>query len=96
METASADNSLLMPGTPAHSYKYYINRACQFYPCHKIADDGFNCLFCYCPLYAGECPGDPVMLQVNGKDLKDCSDCEFPHRADSYDDIIRCLMERIS
>lgn len=34
-------------------YKFFQNKACEFFPCHKGADpDAFNCLFCYCPLYA--------------------------------------------
>ena len=39
-------------------YAFFQNRACEFFPCHKGADaENFNCLFCYCPLYAlgGNC-----------------------------------------
>ena len=32
------------------SYRYFKNRACQYYPCHKGIEE-LNCLFCYCPLY---------------------------------------------
>jgi Zn-finger protein len=79
------------------SYRYFSNPSCEFYPCHKTGEvDSFNCLFCYCPLYAGECPGEPVIRIINGHSVKDCSDCQFPHHAENYDDIIRCLMERIS
>ena len=45
------------PGTEADSltenYKFINHRKCEFFPCHETSDeDGFNCLFCYCPLYA--------------------------------------------
>ena len=34
-------------------YSFFQNRECEYFPCHKDADpETFNCLFCYCPLYA--------------------------------------------
>ena len=34
-------------------YSYFSNKECEYFPCHKGADpENFNCLFCYCPLYA--------------------------------------------
>lgn len=34
-------------------YSYFSHKNCEFFPCHKGADpENFNCLFCYCPLYA--------------------------------------------
>ncbi len=67
------------------------NRACEYFPCHKTNDpDHFNCLFCYCPLYAGtDCGGNPTYLP-NG--IKDCSNCTVPHF--HYDRILAKLMER--
>ena len=36
-------------------YSFFQNRECEYFPCHKGADpETFNCLFCYCPLYALE------------------------------------------
>ena len=67
------------------NYKFINHRECEFFPCHETPDeDGFNCLFCYCPLYAlGEkCGGDYVYLDSG---IKDCSGCLRPHRRDSYD-----------
>mgnify|MGYP003176167018 CR=1 FL=1 len=33
-------------------FDFFQNRACEYFPCHKgVADEDFNCLFCYCPLY---------------------------------------------
>lgn len=66
-------------------YKFFQNKACEFFPCHKDADpDTFNCLFCYCPLYAlGEgCHG---AYRYTPSGIKDCSACLFPHRPESYD-----------
>ena len=69
-------------------YKFMQNRNCEYFPCHKgIPEQEFNCLFCYCPLYAlGEnCGGNCAFLE-NG--IKDCSGCLKPHRAENYDKIM--------
>ena len=42
-------------------FDFFQNRACEYFPCHKgVADEDFNCLFCYCPLYllGDECGGN--------------------------------------
>ena len=68
--------------------KFFSNKKCEYFPCHEAEDeDGFICMFCYCPLYAlGEgCGGDYVYLE-NG--IKDCSNCVIPHGKDSYDYIV--------
>ena len=65
-------------------YSFFENRACECFPCHKWeSDDGFNCLFCYCPLYllGDQCGGNFTMTE-NG--IKDCTDCLIPHRRDNY------------
>ena len=65
-------------------YKFCQNRQCEYFPCHKgIADADFNCLFCYCPLYAlgDKCGGNFRYLE-NG--IKDCSNCLVPHRRENY------------
>lgn len=75
-----------------NSYKYFENRACQYYPCHDM--EHINCLFCYCPLNSMEdCPGNPKYIEINGKCIKDCSACTFPHEADHYDVIMKFLMK---
>ena len=69
-------------------YKFYQNRKCEFFPCHKgINDADFNCLFCYCPLYAlgDRCGGSFTYLE-NG--IKDCSGCVRPHRRENYEVIL--------
>ena len=35
------------------NFKFFQHRQCEFFPCHETEDEeNFNCLFCYCPLYA--------------------------------------------
>lgn len=74
-------------------YAFFQHTACEFFPCHAGADpENFNCLFCYCPLYAlgVKCGGDFTVLE-NG--IKDCSHCLFPHMKENYDLIIDRLKE---
>lgn len=74
-----------------NSYRYFENRECQYYPCHKGMEE-INCLFCYCPLYCLEhCPGDHKYIEVNGTMIKECTDCTFPHQSENYDTIIKFL-----
>lgn len=83
-----------------NSSKFFANRACAYFPCHKGADEAaFNCLFCFCPLYAlGERCGGAFAYLENG--VKDCSACLLPHRPEQYDTILarfpelRTLAER--
>ena len=70
------------------SSRFFINTACEFFPCHAGIDSAdFSCLFCYCPLYAlgKSCGGDFIYLE-NG--IKDCSNCAVPHKKENCDDII--------
>lgn len=74
-----------------NSYRYFENRECKYFPCHQSTGD-FNCLFCYCPLYTKkDCPGNPVYRERDGKKIKDCSGCMFPHRAENYGEVVRRL-----
>lgn len=48
-------------------FDFFQNRACEYFPCHKgVADEDFNCLFCYCPLYllGDECGGNLSICQM--------------------------------
>ena len=66
------------------NYAFVQNTKCEFFPCHKTSHpETFNCLFCYCPLYAlGEdCGGGFRMLESG---VKDCSGCALPHRRENY------------
>ena len=69
-------------------YSYFQNRECEYFPCHKGANpDNFNCLFCYCPLYAlGKKCGGNFKYTENG--FKDCSACAFPHRRENYEKVV--------
>ena len=76
-----------------NSYKYFENRECKYYPCHK-GEEHINCLFCYCPLYGMEkCPGANEYIEKDGKKIKVCTNCNFPHKAENYDTIISRLKE---
>jgi Zn-finger protein len=65
--------------TTNEAYKGYTNHDCPFMPCHKGVRREFNCLFCYCPLIAYECPGPYKVFEHEGIIRKDCSDCTLPH-----------------
>ncbi len=71
------------------NYSFFQNKECEYFPCHQCDDPaGFNCLFCYCPLYAlGDGCGGNFTYTEQG--LKDCSDCLRPHRVDSYNSIMK-------
>lgn len=69
------------------SYDFFQNRECEYFPCHKCADrENFNCLFCFCPLYAlgGDCGGN---FTYTKEGIKDCSGCLIPHRRENYERI---------
>ena len=72
---------------------FFSHRECEAFPCHEAVDeDNFNCLFCYCPLYAfGESCGGNYTYTPQG--IKNCENCAFPHRRDSYSIIIKRLMQ---
>ena len=65
------------------SYKYFQNRDCEYFPCHKTNGEDFNCLFCYCPLYClgDKCGGNFTYTQGG---IKDCSGCLVPHKRENY------------
>ena len=75
----------------SNSSKFFANKECEYYPCHQM-DGDLNCLFCYCPLYHLEsCPGNPTFKDKNGKRIKVCSGCTFPHHPENYDRIMALL-----
>ena len=48
-------------------YSFFQHTQCEFFPCHKTAKpEDFNCLFCYCPLYAlgDKCGGNFAYVSV--------------------------------
>ena len=70
------------------NYQFFQNRACEYFPCHKGIDEAdFNCLFCYCPLYAlGKACGGACSYTSSG--VKSCMCCAFPHRRENYDKVL--------
>ncbi len=76
-----------------NSYKYFENRDCKYYPCHDMPEGkGLNCLFCYCPLYGYDnCPGNKSYIEKDGKRIKVCKNCNFPHDEGNYEKIIKIL-----
>lgn len=78
---------------PENSYRFFANKDCKYYPCHKGIKE-MNCLFCYCPMYRLEkCPGKPEYIERDGKRIKNCTHCIFPHKAENYDKIMQYLIE---
>lgn len=76
-----------------NSYRFFQNSECKYFPCHEGAKE-LNCLFCYCPLYAMDsCPGNCTYLEQNGKKIKECTNCTFPHEPQNYDVIMELLGE---
>lgn len=69
------------------NYKFFSNTECEYFPCHKGVGAKFNCLFCYCPLYAlgDKCGGDFVYLK-NG--VKSCENCTLPHSEGGYEHVM--------
>lgn len=70
------------------AYAFFQNRACEKFPCHKgVAAEEFNCLFCYCPLYAlgDRCGGN---FHYTEKGFKSCVNCTFPHVRGHYDAVL--------
>ena len=70
-------------------YKFFQNRMCEMFPCHKdqngaLEPENFNCLFCYCPLYAlgKNCGGN---FYYTEKGVKSCINCTFPHKRENYE-----------
>ena len=77
------------------NYKFFSHTECEFFPCHKTNDpENFNCLFCYCPLYAlkDKCGGN-FKYTENG--IKDCKNCTLPHQRKNYDYVIGKFKEII-
>lgn len=69
------------------NYSFFQNTACENFPCHKTSSpQNFNCLFCYCPLYAlGEKCGGNFTIKENG--IKSCINCDFPHKKENYEKV---------
>ena len=79
-------NDFKMPET--ENFKLFCNRDCEYFPCHEVENkEEFNCLFCYCPLYAlgSECGGNFVYTEEG---VKDCSNCTIVHVEGGFDHVM--------
>lgn len=78
-----------MPVNPSDfNFSFFTNTRCAYFPCHTgIAPEQFNCLFCYCPLYAlgDRCGGNFCYTETG---IKDCSHCTIPHRPGGYEYVL--------
>ena len=75
------------------NYKFFQNLECEYFPCHKGTNgENFNCLFCFCPLYAlgDKCGGN---FTYTDSGIEDCSSCLRPHRKENYDAICAGLSD---
>lgn len=73
-------------------FNFFQNKSCRYFPCHDTTPkEEFNCLFCYCPLFAyADCGGSYITLEDG---TKDCSRCTRNHDKDSWRFIIGRLRE---
>lgn len=85
-----------LASTSHHEYPFFTNRTCPYFPCHDDLDpDEFNCLFCYCPLYAlGPACGGRFTYTDSG--VKNCTGCSIPHRGDAGTKLVREKWEQIN
>ena len=70
------------------NYDFFQNKECEYFHCHACSDlENFNCLFCYCPLYAlgDQCGGN---FSYTEEGIKDCTHCLRPHCRENYDAIV--------
>jgi Zn-finger protein len=80
------------------NFKFFQHRDCEYFPCHEVKNpENFNCLFCYCPLYAlgSECGGN---FSYTDKGIKNCMSCSFPHQQENFDLVLeklRVLIEQL-
>ena len=82
--------------TLPNSSRFFENRACSYYPCHKEIEQ-LNCMFCYCPMYRmNPCPGKPEYWEKNGKTIKVCTNCTYPHQPENYDNIMKILSGKVT
>ena len=75
-------------------FKFVQNCKCEYFPCHQgVEKSQFNCLFCYCPLYAlgDKCGGNFTYTEAG---IKDCSGCLIPHRRENYELVVK-KMEQV-
>lgn len=99
MGSVSAGDGLDAPGPTDHPQPgatFFANTACKHFPCHEGIDPrDFNCLFCYCPLYAlgPECGGN-FTRTASGR--KSCVNCTLPHVRENGAKLVAARYARIA
>ena len=78
-----------------NSENFFCNKECKFFPCHKTDDEeNFNCLYCFCPLYAlGDKCGGNFTYTKSG--IKNCDACNLPHTPEGAEHINKMISEII-
>ena len=94
-KTIEGDYAMLpLKDSVVNSHRFFSNTGCKYFPCHDTegSPDEFNCLFCFCPLYAmgDKCGGK---FTFDDKGIKCCMDCDLPHKPEYYDIVIGKLKE---
>lgn len=75
---------------------FFSHTECDYFPCHEgIPLERFNCLLCYCPLYAlgPACGGN---FTYTAKGVKNCKNCTVPHNGDSGVRLVRDRFKEIA
>ena len=64
-----------------------MNKACAYYPCHKILED---CTFCYCPFYPclDKSLGKYVYSEKSKNGVWSCQECNWIHRKKVVEEIL--------
>ncbi len=90
------DSLDFLDGPLQASSSFFQNRACPHFPCHKgVREDEFNCLFCYCPLYAlgPQCGGN---YTYTDKGRKNCTTCALPHIRENGTRLVSARYEKLA
>ena len=93
---ASADAPATTDATPEKDELIFTHDACPYFPCHQLPSDiTFNCVFCYCPLYAlgPDCGG---AFRYNEKGYKDCTYCTVMHEGSRGFDRVQELFPKLA
>ena len=75
---------------------FFQNVQCEYFPCHEgVAREEFNCMLCYCPLYAlGERCGGAFSYTETG--AKNCEACAVPHRGQAGVEYVQSRFSELS
>ena len=87
--TLDGQGTRAIPTRIPDNASFFQNRACEHFPCHEGVDpDSFNCLFCYCPLYAlGDACGGDFRYTASG--VKDCTGCTILHDGEGGAELVK-------